>query len=618
MIGRGVGTGSTWGLRARRGLSGAGLLLPRTSDSSRENLSATVWGEWFFYDGLRGDAVARSTASADLVAIQNVALSAEATAAPGVSGDLGGALSVRLAARGRIVYPGWAFRFRRTHSGGTPALDPTDRTATQVWSDWYLYDGVRADAEAAATASADMRVEQEQPLSADAMAAAIATGDLSILPRYLVGAAIAQASATASMPTPGLGFGCWTRGLWPFARYNGRAISFGYRPYYDDAGALAGAAQAVTTATGALGLTVIGLAGDAVVRIAVTGDLTTGVIVAEQLSGNARVSSTVTGALSTNEISGSAAGLVTAAGQVGMASPLSAEAVARAIAAGTPSVLVPLGASAAVVSAVTGALLGATGLGADAEGAASATGIANLLQSLSGSAASMAAAVAALTIGASMAGSAAAVGTVAGALGVGVDLDADARARAGASGATGISVDLSGHATGTADATGTLRDVGPVTGGTVYAMNLSNGAVTTLLNFDFERLTRAHSALYGLKDGALYKVTGDADPGPTPIPATLRLAPWMPAGVHQHRLDYFYIRARETDGLTVTPIYDEVSGVQYQTAANARLGTRTTKVNIGLGNAWHSLGLIVANRNGGQLGLAGVEMVVSPLSRRPK
>ena len=478
--------------------------------------------------------------------------------------------------------------------------------------------GIALAGGAAASASATGNLtETGSGLSGVASAASAATGAVKMA-QTLVADAIARASALGHIPTPGPGFGCWTRGLWPFARYNGRAISFGYRPYYDDAGALAGAAQAVSTATGNLALTVIGLAGDAVVRVAVTGDLTTGVIVAEQLSGNARVSSTVTGALSTNEISGSAAGLATAAGQVGMASPLSAEAVARAIAAGTPSVLVPMGASAAVVSAVTGALLGATGLGADAEGVASATGIANLLQSLSGSAASRAAAVAALTIGASMAGSAAAVGTVTGALGVGVDLDAVARARAGASGATGVSVDLSGHATATAEAAGTLRDVGPVTGGTVYAMNLSNGAVTTLLNFDFERLTRAHSALYGLKGGTLYKVTGDADPGPTPIPATLRLAPWMPASVNQHRLDYFYIRARETDGLTVTPIYDEVSGVQYQTAANARLGTRTTKVNIGLGNAWHSLGLIVANRNGGQLGLAAVEMVVSPLSRRPK
>lgn len=454
-------------------------------------------------------------------------------------------------------------------------------------------------------------------LGGAAVAVATASGGVPAIASSLVAAAVARASATGSIPTPGPGFGCWTRDLRPFVRY-GRAISFGYRPYYDDAGALAGAAQAVATATGAMGLTVIGLAGDAVVRVAVTGDLIAGGIVAEQLSGNARVSSAVTGDLQTDNISGAAAGLATAAGQVGMAVPLSAAAVARAIAAGTPSVLVPLGASAAVVSAVTGALLGSTRLAGDADGVASAAGIANLLQSLSGSAASRAAAVAALTVGASMAGSAAAVGTVTGALGVGMDLDADARARASASGATGVSVDLSGHATGTADATGTLRDVGAVTGGTTYAVNLATGAVTSLLNFDFERLVRAHSALYGLKGGALYKVGGDTDPGPSPIPVTLRLAPWMPAGVHQHRLDYFYLRARETDGLTVTPIYDETTGGQYRTAADARQGLRTTKVNIGLGNAWHSLGVIVENRDGGQLGLAGVEMVVSPLSRRPK
>lgn len=623
MVGRGIGLGSAWGLPGRQPLR-RGLLLPYFSDTTRANIAATVWDEWFFYGGLRGTAAAQATSGADLSALVEQSLEGTAGGTVVAAGDLGGSLSVRFVARGRAVNPGWAFRFRRSWSAGEPALfsalEAADRTAESVWTDWYLYDGARADAVVKITAGADLRVEQDQPLSADALAAAIATGDLVILPRYLVGAAIATASATGSLPTPGPGFGCWTRTSVPFARYIGRAVSFAYRQYYEgDFTQLAGDAQAVATAAADLGLTVIGLAGDAVVRVAVTGDLIAGIIVAEELSGDARVSSTVTGALDTDQISGAAAGLVTAAGQVGMAAPLSAEAVARAIAAGTPSVLVPLGASAQVISAVTGALLGTTGLTGDAESVASATGIANLLQSLSGSAASRAAAVAALTIGASMTGSAAAVGTVAGALGVGMDLDADAQARASASGATGVSVDLSGQATAAAEAAGTLRDVGTITGGTTYAVNLSTNAVTTLLNFDFERLTRAHSALYGLKSGTLYQVAGDVDPSSAPIPATLRLAPWMPSsGVHQYRLNYFYLRARETDGLTVTPIYDEVFGIPYQTAADARLGARTTKVGVGLGNAWHSLGLIVQNRNGGQIGLAGVEMVVSPLSRRPK
>lgn len=497
------------------------------------------------------------------------------------------------------------------------AFYPSVLSAARIAAHYAAGAGIVLGASASVSATAMGNLtETSSNLGGAAGATASAAGAVQMA-QSLVAAAVARASATGSMPTPGPGFGCWTRDLRPFARY-GRAISFGYRPYYDDAGALAGAARAVATATGDLGLTVIGLAGDAVVRVAVTGDVNSGAIVAEQLSGNARVSGAVTGDLQTDNISGAAAGLATATGQMGMAAPLSAAAVARAIAAGTPSVLVPLGASAAVVSAVTGALLGSTRLAGDADGAASATGIANLLQSLSGSAASRAAAVAALTVGASMAGSAAAVGTVTGALGVGVDLDADAQARASATGATGVSVDLSGHATATAEAAGTLRDVGTVTGGTTYAVNLATGAATSLLNFDFERLVRAHSALYGLKGGALYKVAGDTDPGPAPISATLRLAPWMPPGVHQHRLDYFYLRARETDGLTVMPIYDETTGVPYRTAADARQGLRTTKVSIGLGNAWHSLGLIVANRDGGQLGLAGVEMVVSPLSRRPK
>jgi hypothetical protein len=472
-----------------------------------------------------------------------------------------------------------------------------------------------AGAAVASAAVTGNLVETGLNLGGTAGVVASATGAIQMA-QSLIADAISRASALGHMPTPGPGFGCWTRSAWPFARYIGRAISFGYRPYYDEASALAGTAQAATTATGDLNLTVIGIAGNAIVQVAVVGDL--GINMAEALGGGAVVSSTVTGNLQTDNISGAAAGLVTATGQTGIATPLSAAAVTRAIAAGTPSVLVPLGATAQVINAVTGALLGAVPIASDADGVASATAVVNMLQSFTGSAAARAAAVASLTIGASMSGAAAAVGTVTGALGVGVDLDGDAQARASASGATGVSTSLAGQAVSQAALTGTLKDISTSADGPCYAVNLATGAATTLSNFGFEKLSRAHAALYGLKSGTVYQLTGDTDPGPTNIDATIRLSPMVMPTMYLHRLHYMYIRAREVDGITAIPVYDETVGYRYDTAADARGGLRVTKVNTGNGNSWHSLGLIVKNKNGGKLDLAGVEFVINQLVRRTK
>lgn len=232
-------------------------------------------------------------------------------------------------------------------------------------------------------------------------------------------------------------------------------------------------------------------------------------------------------------------------------------------------------------------------------------------------AAVVAAAVASLMVGSSLAGQAAAVGTVTGALGVGMDLDADAQARTSATAATGVSTDLSGQARVTSEATGTLRSIATVTGGITYAVNLSTGAVTNLLNFDFERLVTAHGGtLYGLKAGTLYAVGGDADPGVVTITATLRFAPFAYGNIGQKRLETVYLYTRELNGLTVTPIYDETTGIAYTTIPLDRDGMRASRAHVGRGNAWHTLGFVVANRDGGKLDVGGIEPVVSNLSRK--
>lgn len=449
-------------------------------------------------------------------------------------------------------------------------------------------------------------------------AAALASGSGALaLAQSLAADAVARAAALVHLPMPGPGFGCWTRDLRPFVRY-GRSAVFGYRPYFDDAGALAGAAANAASATGDLKLTVIGLAGGATVRVAVTGDLSAGGIMAEALGGDAKVKIAATGDLQTDNIQGAAPAVATAAGSVALRTPLSAEAVARAIAAGTPSVLVPLGGSAQVVEAATGALLARSGLAGSAADVASASAAMIAAMAASGSAASRAAAVAALMVGSSLAGSAAAVGSVSGAAGVATDLDADAASRAGAAGATGVSVDLSGQARVSPEAAGALREVAAVTGGITYAANLATGAVTTLLGFDFERLATAHGALYGLKAGTLYRVGGDTDPGGARIAATVRFAPGDYGTIGQKRLETVYLYSREMAGLTVTPIYDETEGIAYTTIPLGRDGMRASRAHVGRGNEWHTLGLIVANRDGGKLDVGGIEPVISELSRRQR
>lgn len=469
---------------------------------------------------------------------------------------------------------------------------------------------------ARATATGDLSA-QAGVLALDGSAAAQAAGAGSIsVAQALVAEALARVAAEGRIPTPGPGFG-GLRVFRPFARYGNVAVSWWDRPYADESGALAGDAAARATAQGDLKLTVIGLSGDAVVRVAVTGNLGSEVIVAEQLSGSANVRIAATGDLQTDSIQGAAPVVMTGTGAAGVATPLSAEAVARAIAAGTPSVLVPLGGAAPVVEAATGALLAATGLAGSATDATTASAAMVAAMAASGSAASRAAAVASLMVGSALAGQAAAVGTVQGTLGVGMDLDADAQARSTATGTTGVSTDLSGQARASSEAAGTLRDLATVTGGIAYAVNLASGAVTNLLGFEFERLATAHGGtLYGLKAGTLYVVGGDADPGPAAIQATIRFAPHHYGTIGQKRLETVYLYTRELTGLTVTPIYDEILGMAYATIPLNRDGMRASRAHVGRGNHWHTLGLTVANTDGGKLDVGGIEPIVSKLSRK--
>lgn len=378
---------------------------------------------------------------------------------------------------------------------------------------------------------------------------------------------------------------------------------------------LSGAAALQSFVFGSLGVA-FPLAGQAATVVSATSSLSGGTgPMAIDLAGTAGVQSSATGNLQTNDISAYAQARATGAGSLTTRMPITADAIARAIAAGTPTVLVPLGATAAVVETATGAILKATGIAGDAKDVATAHGVVSMLQSASGSAASRAAAVAALTVGASLQGAAAVVGTAHGALGIGIDLDADAMSRASAGATTGVSTALGGEATVAPQATGRLSQAEVVAGEICYAVNISTNAATTLTNFNFERLLKAHGSTYGIKSGKMYKIGGTADPGPVSINATVRFSASHYGSIGQKRLDTVFFYSRETTGLSITPVYDEIAGITYSTPALNKEGMRTSRAYVGRGNAWHTLGLIVSNQNGGKFDIGAFSPVVAPLSR---
>lgn len=153
---------------------------------------------------------------------------------------------------------------------------------------------------------------------------------------------------------------------------------------------------------------------------------------------------------------------------------------------------------------------------------------------------------------------------------------------------------------------------------TTYAINLSTGAVTQLLLGAFDKLVTAHGRLYGLCDGALVRLDGDLD-GAAAIPVTIRFAPQQFGTYLAKRLDgHVYLNTREDNGITLTLVQDETTSWAYQTATDTAPAMGTHRVKVGRGVTFHSLGLIIQNRNGGRLDIGGIELPVLPLLRKPR
>lgn len=152
---------------------------------------------------------------------------------------------------------------------------------------------------------------------------------------------------------------------------------------------------------------------------------------------------------------------------------------------------------------------------------------------------------------------------------------------------------------------------------TTYAVNLTTGAVTTLLLGEITRLVTAHGRLYGLRGTELMWLDGDTD-GAALIPATVRFAPQTFGSNRAKRLSTVYIESREDDGLTLDVIADEQVAWRYQTGTDTARSFGTHKVKVGRGVKFHTAGLVVSNRDGGKMDIGGIELLVDTGTPRPK
>ena len=296
--------------------------------------------------------------------------------------------------------------------------------------------------------------------------------------------------------------------------------------------------------------------------------------------------------------------------------PLASAAAAKGDATGALSNLVAIASAASALAAASAALGQSILLSGDAQGVAAAAASMAMGLGVSGDAAGKAAASGQIGAVSNLDGVAQAVATVVGALDQSIVVAGAAQAVATAAGGLASGVALGGAATAQASATGALTLAQTITGGITYAVNLKTGAVTTFDNFDFERLVHAHGKTYGLKAGVLYRVEGTEDPGATEIPVTIRCGASTSGEETLQRLDKVYVRSREREGITLTPIYDEVVGRTYYPRAGVRDGLVKHRASVGLNNRWHTLGLRLTNLNGGAIDIGGFEFLTAPLSPR--
>lgn len=155
-----------------------------------------------------------------------------------------------------------------------------------------------------------------------------------------------------------------------------------------------------------------------------------------------------------------------------------------------------------------------------------------------------------------------------------------------------------------------------------YAINLSTGAMTRLLLGPLNKLVTAYGKLYVLRDGELLVLAGNNDgldgEDPIPIPVSVRFAQQNFGVFNAKRCSAVYLNVREDDGLTLDVVADERTTWRYQTSTDTAPAMGTHRVKTGRGIKFHTLGIVIQNREGGRLDIGGMELLVQSLTPRLK
>lgn len=308
--------------------------------------------------------------------------------------------------------------------------------------------------------------------------------------------------------------------------------------------------------------------------------------------------------------------IATAAGSLSNEIAIASESTTEVTASGIPSVLTVLGAAAAALSSAAASIRNDILLYGSAAATSSATATATTQTSLAGSASANSSSSGVLSQIINLAGTASAIATAVAAISQSSAISGAANALASSAGEVAQAIAVASTATVNIDAGGDLSITQTINGETTYAVNLKTGAVTSLTNFNFNRLVYAHGKTYGLKGGKLYRIEGDKDPGETSINAILRFSASNIGIETLQRLNKIYIVSRTQSDIKVTPIYDEVSGIEYYSTADTQEGMTKHRISVGKNNKWYTLGLKIENVNGGAIDIGGFELLTIQLSRR--
>ena len=308
--------------------------------------------------------------------------------------------------------------------------------------------------------------------------------------------------------------------------------------------------------------------------------------------------------------------IATAAGSLSNEIAIASESTTEVTASGIPSVLTVLGAAAAALSSAAASIRNDILLYGSAAATSSATATATTQTTLAGSASANSSSSGVLSQIINLAGTASAIATAVAAISQSSAISGAANALASSAGEVAQAVAVASTATVNIEAGGDLSITQTINGETTYAVNLKTGAVTSLTNFNFNRLVYAHGKTYGLKGGKLYRIEGDKDPGETSINAILRFSASNIGIETLQRLNKIYIVSRTQSDIKVTPIYDEVSGIEYYSTADTQEGMTKHRISVGKNNKWYTLGLKIENVNGGAIDIGGFELLTIQLSRR--